>query len=193
MKPTLKICGEDDRLTERLNLDGFDAKQVKGGIIVDLPVDEEEINTYKLPEVGDLKHLLLIDVAERGGGEVTESQGCAEIICGPNGEALRPYYIPKRGDLANGVHAHFAYPKVVVIEATGGKVKITSVQVVKNVDKQPYVAKVNIKELWHGEPDFRPTLYDKFLKAIEAACDKSNCPACTEPHFIRSMTEERSA
>ncbi|HUW72211.1 MAG TPA: hypothetical protein VMV66_03440 [Candidatus Humimicrobiaceae bacterium] len=193
MKITAKIHREDQSLVTILAQRDIAAKLVKGGVIVSLPVTKKESlnnhETYEIP--AELKDAtLLIDVAEEGGGRTKSGSGI--IICGLNGKALRPYYIPRGGDRACNTHAYFSVSHLVVT-ITGyrlnSKVTIEEHWIVRDGS----VAQIKSREIWSGELEVLPDSFSRFQSAAEAANEKANCYHCRHVHysFLPEASPER--
>ena len=182
MKITARINGENQSLVDTLTQRGIIAKLVKGGVIVELPVKKENSDIYEVPmEVNSAT--LFLDVTEDGGGMTNTGSGT--VVCGLSGKALRPYYVPRGGNLACGTHAYFSVPNAVVT-VTGYRrddnVTITEHRIVRNGN----IARIESKKLWSGELEVLPELFDQFQAAAEAARNKGNCYHCRCVHFAEA-------
>ena len=110
MKIVAKVSGENIQLVKTLNERGISAKLVKNGVIVELPKvlgSNPEDLKFSIPQ--EVKgSQFFIDCYEHGGGMT--NTGFGTIVCGLSGKKLKPYYVPKSGNLSNGVHAYFSIP-----------------------------------------------------------------------------------
>jgi len=181
MKLTAKVYGENQQLVDTLTEQDITAKLVKGGVVVNLPLQREASGVYEIPkEINDAK--LFIDVVEEGGGMTNTGSGT--VVCGLEGEALHPYYVPRGGSLSCGTHAHFSVPKAVVT-VTGYR-HSDDVTIVKYwIVHDGTVARIESKKLWEGDLGILPELFSKFQDAAEAARDKGNCYHCRCVHFVK--------
>lgn len=175
MKIVKKVPGENLELKQRIEQDGYEAKLVRGGIIVTL---KEEDGKYKYPPVPGK---LFIDISEAGGGMT--SRGSARIVCGLGGERLRPYYIKRSGHRACGEHCWFSVPSCVVVNWPDRREDICRIVKLSIKDSGGY-AEIVEEEIWSGEYESLPELYQAYVPAIEAARSKANCYHCREPHYI---------
>lgn len=118
---------------------------------------------------------------ECGGG--LSNTGYANIVTGPNGEPLKPFYIRMRGHLANGNHA--LVPAVVggyVIFARHhrGDFLITIYRIDRIEGEHAFVTKVN--EFSQGEWDTE--LDEKLAPAVESAKRKAMAYHCRSPFYV---------
>jgi hypothetical protein len=185
MKITLKINGENGSLMRTLEKDGFKTRLVKGGIIVELPVgmkssqNSNPIPIFRIPR--NIENCtFLINVEESGGG--LTNTGVGTIVCGMSGKALFPYHVPKKGNLACGVHAYFAIPfKVVTIS---GSCKEDNISIWKHkIECSGDTVWIESELLWEGDLNELPDKYSNFQAGAKAARAKSNCYHCRCVHF----------
>lgn len=163
----IKIKGEDRELLNSLLEAGYKARMVKGAIIIDKP--------QKMPKLNGYEHSFLLHATESGGGMT--NTGHAEIVCGLNGEKLRPYRIPK--GYALDVHAMFSVPApiyTVSADKKSGKIIIVSHEI-------SWLDIIN-EIFWEGQIDELPESLSCFENACKAALEKANCYHCREPHFV---------
>lgn len=155
MKLVARINGESQQVVESLKPVCASVKLVRGGIIAELKElrnGSGQFCGYQLPEqLNGAK--LFIDCSEHGGGMTNTGSGT--VVCGMSGKALRPYYCPRGGHLACGVHAYFSVPETVVT-VTGyrrdTKVTIEEHRIsVTPENCSPRVARIATKQLWSGE------------------------------------------
>lgn len=116
-------------------------------------------------------------VTENGGG--MSNTGYATIICGPNGQKLKPLFIPR--GYSNGDHAIF----VVQLEAThlvyasrGRRGEAAQIEKVVSVDGDELRTEM-VGEYENGDGNIPP----QFQPAVSAAIEKTKCYHCREPHF----------
>jgi len=123
---------------------------------------------------------------EWGGGY--SNTGEATIITGRNGEPLKPYYIRRRGELANSCHA--LLPLMVggyIIEAKHHREDfVIKVFKVTKIDLNELRATLkSVAEFSYGEWD-KPL--PKFLEAaVNAAKEKATCYHCRCSHYIKEL------
>ena len=175
MKIIARVNGENAAFVERLNHQNISAKMIKNGVIVELPYDKGK---YLIPPLNDYR--LFIDVQEQGGG--LTNTGSATIVCGLTGKPLKPYYCPRRGHLACGIHAYFSVPEAVVT--------ITGYRRDDNVTFSKHIIIVNgnlatlkTETLWSGRIESLPNLFSKYKNAAKAAQEKANCYHCRCVHY----------
>ena len=119
---------------------------------------------------------------EEGGG--WSNTGYAQIVAGPDGQPLLPYYIRRRGSLACGRHALLRIkPGTIVVEADHHRedfyISVWEVLSIENDEaKLGLVAKYDRGE-WDHEP-----LPEKYQAAVKAAIEKATCYHCRAPHFV---------
>ena len=186
MKIVAKVNGEKQELVKTLNQKGITAKLVRGGVVVELPKRKKE--SWNDPDSFEIPHevnsaTLFIDCTEHGGGMTNTGSGT--VVCGLNGKALKPYYMPRRGHLACGTHAYFSVPNAVVT-VTGYR-RDTNVTITEHrIVREGNIARIESKELWRGELEVLPETFEHFRAAAEAAQGKANCYHCRSAHFIAS-------
>ena len=177
MKLIAKIAGENPALVKRLTEKGIAAKLVKGGIVIELK--EASGGKYEVPAEAS-RATLSIECAESGGA--LTNRGWGEVICGLQGQALRPYYMPRGGHLAGGTHAYFSVPGAVVTISCARRtdeITITKYSVVRQEDN----AWLKSETVWEGVLAELPDTYGYFSKAAQAAHDKANCYHCRSCHY----------
>jgi len=118
---------------------------------------------------------------ECGGG--LSSTGNANIITGPDGEPLKPYYIQMHGDLANGNHA--LVPAIVggcVIFARhyGGDFFVTIYRIDRIEGDYAYLTKINE----FSQTEWDEELNEKFALAVDAAKRKAMAYHCRSPFYV---------
>jgi len=178
MKIIAKVYGEDPNLVETLVKRQVSAKLVKGAVIVELP-ELKGSYTYEIPKE-IMKATFCIDISECGGGMTNTGSG--QIVCGLDGRALRPYYVPRGGSLCNGNHAYFAIPDGLV--TINGENKCQNVVIQEHrIEVSENTAKIVSKDIWSGNHEDLPTMFSKFESAALAAVRKSNCYHCRCVHF----------
>jgi len=188
MKIIAKIPRKDPKLVKVTKGLGLKAKLVKDGTMIELKNLDKKFEPGRIVEVYEIPpHLrkktdtvYLIDCEESGGGMI--NAGSAMIICGINGERLKPYRIPK--GYANGVHAKFLSHKCMTAVALKRYriVKLWSHKIFKNRNTVSLIS----EKFWEGPPKKLPEFYSykKFQPAAEAALKKARCYCCKEPHYI---------
>lgn len=181
MNITLRFYKEDKSIVSALNELGLKARLVKNGVIVECP----EGKNFK-----DFSHIIymfsgnqfFINCSESGGG--WSNTGDATIICGINGEALKPYYIPTKGTLACAEHAMFSVKNSVIEVCASHHRKDFSITISKHeIVMEP---KIQLKktEIWSGRPEELPVMFERFSQAMKAACEKATDYHCRTPYFI---------
>jgi hypothetical protein len=186
MKIQLKIAGENQQLVEKMTKLGIEAKLVRGGVIITLPQKEKESwdspNSFSIPpELQGIDANYCIDIPEEGGG--MSNTGSSQIVCGLSGKALWPYYVPRSGHLSNGTHAYFSVPSAVATVSVGDRrdndLTILEHRIVREKDEATIVS----KNLWQGQLENLPQLFERFRLAAAAAVAKANCYHCRETHY----------
>ena len=177
----LKLMLNNADKIDRTLLSRYNSKEVKGNkIICELPYYKNDEYVLPLFENG----VLLIEASENGGA--TTNLGSCDIVCGLNGEKLRPYYIPRSGHLSNGEHAYFCYRKLIVIEVDRCKnIKIKCLYGRFNIDH--LFAKMVIEEIWKGFHCELPERFSKFKDAIEAGIKKCNAYHCRSAYYYKTI------
>lgn len=186
MKITARISGENQSMVDALTQRGITAKLVKGGVIVELPARKKESwndpDTYEVPTEVNCA-TLFIDVTENGGGMTNTGSGT--VVCGLSGKALRPYYVPRGGHLANGTHAHFSVPNACVTVTGYRHENVVTIEEHK-IKRGGNIALIETKELWRGDIESLPNLFGRFHVAAKAAVEKGNCYHCRCVHFAEA-------
>jgi len=186
MKITARVNGENEKMVEALKQRGIVAKLVRGGVIVDLPLQGHDSYTYLIPqEVGD-DAMLFINLAEKGGAATNSGSGT--IVCGLSGKALKPYYIPRGGHLACETHAYFCAPQAVVT-VTGYRRDDTVIIEEFKIFRDRNIARIDSKKLWEGQLEELPKTFSRFQAAAEAADEKGNCYHCRHVHYVAEKSE----
>lgn len=120
-----------------------------------------------------------IKVSEEGGGKT--KVGFAKIVCGLNGEKLKPTEIITYGHLANQIHAYFILDKFYIVTST----KRGMISILHNTTtvQNGFIFLETIVR-WKGDIQGLPLLYRDFTDASLAAMGKAGCYHCKEPHYI---------
>ena len=118
---------------------------------------------------------------EEGGG--TSNTGEARIITGPNGERVKPLWIP-RGH-SNADHAGFViHVGMCVVDAWHNRetesVKVERITRIGTADSPDEVSTELVGE-WENNDG---TLPPEFEAARKVALGKSHCYHCREPHYV---------
>lgn len=117
-------------------------------------------------------------LSENGGG--MSNTGYATIICGEDGQALKPIFIPR--GYSNGEHAIFRIEiGHCVINASRGKwgESISVERITKINDDTIKTDEIGNYENGDGN------IPGRFQTAADAALEKSKCYHCREPHYYR--------
>jgi len=144
-------------------------------------------NNTVLPKLENCYWRFLL--SENGGGY--SNTGHATIICGLNGEKLKPFRVIKRGHLACSEHATFIGQRFVEIHVNHHRedfsVSIYRWTINDNIVKRTEVWSLDqsADALYDDVMRSIPRKYDSYKEAIEAGLRKSTCYHCREPHFIR--------
>lgn len=121
---------------------------------------------------------------EEGGGYTHTGRGV--IVAGPFGEPLKPFYIRRKGHLANAHHAllplklgyyvvrAYHYREDFTIEVY----RVVDINLNEDTATLELVAQFD-EEAWDREPPAYLTA------AIEAAREKAVCYHCRKPYFVR--------
>lgn len=182
MKLVARINGEDPELALSLKMQGLRAKVVRGAVIVDLRIFNNDGRKYRyhVPLDGAI---LLIDCAESTSVVADESRkpvDVAVVVCGlTSGRRLRPYFVPRDG--SDRVHARFAIPGGVVSVAArkDGMVVIREHRIID----RGATAWIEDNLLWGGKLEKLPGMYSHLRPAAEAAIEKANCAFCECVHW----------
>ena len=127
---------------------------------------------------------------EEGGGMT--NTGSATVIADLEGKPLRPYYVRRRGQLANGRHALVPVRcGSLVVKANHHRrdfiVKVWEVvAIIPHTNKGP-VAIAKLIGHW-AEGEWVPTPPTWTKQAIEACLVKALCYHCRAPHFVKAPT-----
>lgn len=171
---------EDFELLETVKASGFSGKVITGATLV-RPRELDGLLTLPegLPDDVELR----LEAVEAGGG--FSSTGHAVIVCGPNGERLRPYATAgDRGDLACGTHAWFGNTDQIVTVHAGWCASCDqqfSVKVQRHFAEQDGISvKLSSETLYSGVPINAP---QQFAEAVKAAVSKSSDYHCRTTYF----------
>lgn len=119
-------------------------------------------------------------ITENGGGMT--NTGYCTVVCGKNGEALKPLFVPR--GYSNQDHAIFvARPGIYLINASrdrGGETVI--VERIKAIGTDDELITETIYEYENGDGNIPA----KFQAAVDAALEKAHCYHCREPHFTQN-------
>lgn len=180
MKIVIKVPGAGQRLVDALSKKGTNSKVIRGGVLI---TPHQDSSGYAIPEevLSGKCFVTLIDCYEHGGA-MTHT-GSATVICSFRGKPLRPYYVPRRGHLSNGVHAYFSVPNVVVTVTAYHNDSNISIIMHRAIVKGSVVS-IHNKELWQGEVDFLPGKYECYDTVIDAAIRKSNDYHCRSVYYV---------
>jgi len=163
-----KIPRDDGSLVESLKHQGFEARLARSGIIVRIPQSGEIPSEAK-------DSPLVIECTEHGGGKT--NTGEATVVCGLSGKALEPFFVPKKGKLANVIHAYFSVKSCVVsvhADRVSQVVTITRHEIVRKGDN----ATIEDEVLWKGVITQLPEIYTKYSNAAWAAMQKAQTYHC---------------
>lgn len=131
---------------------------------------------------------------EEGGGYT--NTGSAQIVCGVNGERLKPVLVRRRGHLANAEHALFIGQRLVTVYANHHRKDFMFQITEHSID--PKTGEVKEKEIWTYSDDFAdapidsfdewfeqnaPSYVEKFRDALKAAFEKAQCYHCRGVHY----------
>ena len=120
-------------------------------------------------------------ITEEGGG--ASNTGSAIVVCGPQGERVKPLFVPK--GYAQGTHAIFvAKVGMYILEGSHSKgneeVVAYCIELIGKIDQPDFLVLRRVGEYANGDsnlPDFLDV-------AVDAALAKSRCYHCREPHYI---------
>ena len=117
-------------------------------------------------------------ITESGGG--TTNTGGATIICGANGERLKPLFVPR--GYSNGDHAIFVARVGMHIVEAGHSRRGESATVyrIDGIGTDDTVVFHEVAGYEDGDGNVPP----EFEAAVDAALEKSHCYHCREPHFV---------
>ena len=165
MKVIARVKGENQQLLDSLQAGNISARLVKNAIIVDLPKVSESV--YGIPDL-----LKGVDVSYFI--ECVESSGVSGdvlLICDKAGKPMRPYYVPKTGNSANGVHAYFAVPLCISVKAVFSSMTVT----IAEHSLEPVIEGIKLKyrKLWEGLKEDLPEAFLRFQKAVGTSLEKA--------------------
>lgn len=152
------------------------AKLIKTGVLVPLSANKEGIYTIPL-SIRDKKPYIFLSLEESGGNN--GGVGFGQIVCGNEGERLRPFYVK------NSVGRFNIASKAAVVCAhsdNGGVTKLTIKTYRVQMNHSNVVIKKN--QAWRGKNSKLPEHLSRFKRAAEAAVRKSRCPGCKHLHFV---------
>jgi hypothetical protein len=119
-------------------------------------------------------------ITENGGG--MSNTGYATVICGANGQALKPLFVPR--GYSNGDHAIFVVRpgETHLAHASRGKwgESVTIEKVTDIADDDILIVKT-VGEYENGDGNIPA----KFEIATDAALEKARCYHCREPHYVK--------
>jgi hypothetical protein len=120
-------------------------------------------------------------IAENGGG--MSNTGDATIICGANGEALKPLFIPR--GYSNGDHALFvAKPGMMVVFAghdrSGESVSVNRIITIGTENEPDEIVLEKLYEYENGDGN----IPEAFEAAAQAALEKSKAYHCRSPFYV---------
>lgn len=119
-------------------------------------------------------------ITENGGGMT--NTGYATIVCGPQGQALKPLFIPR--GYSNSDHAIFVVKPGLthLIHSSIGKWgESCQVKIVTEINDQDEIKTETVAEYENGDGNI-PSI---FQAAANAALTKAKCYHCREAHFIK--------
>lgn len=121
-------------------------------------------------------------ITENGGGMT--NTGYCTVICGANGEALKPLFVPR--GYSNGDHAIFiARPGMHLVDAScdrgGESVTVERINAIGTENDPDELVTETIYEYENGDGNIPA----KFQSVVNAALEKANCYHCRESHYIK--------
>jgi len=152
------------------------AKLTRTGVLVPLSANKEGIYRIPLP-IRDKRPYIFLHLEESGGN--TGGAGFGQIVCGSEGERLKPFYVKDNIGQFNVAN------KAVVVCASSGYGGIHSLTI-ETFKIQRNNSNVVIKknQLWRGKNSKLPESLSMFESAAKAAVRKSRCPECRHLHFV---------
>ncbi|MDD4937762.1 MAG: hypothetical protein PHX34_01975 [Candidatus Shapirobacteria bacterium] len=176
-KVIAKLSGEHVNLLERLGHSVV--KLVRNATLVELKATD---GVYRIPkEIYGFSFSLQIEVAEEGGGYT--HTGFSTIVCGLSGKKLKPYFMPRYGDLACEKHAFFSVPMSVVL-VKGDRAK-EEVEITKHsIVCINQTVRVEESLIWKGQFDRLPKRYQQYKGAVNAAKDKCSYYHCRVALYV---------
>lgn len=120
-------------------------------------------------------------ITENGGGAT--NTGNAQVVCGANGNALKPLFVPR--GYSCGIHAIFVVRMgMCIVEASrdrrGESVRVSRVARINDDDTLTLSL---LFEYENGDSNIPPS----FQEAANAALEKSRCYHCRKPHYIKGL------
>ncbi len=169
-----RVPGKNEKLHLILEKQGYRVKPTNTAIIVYLPKEKDD--AYTIPkELIEIENKFVFAYLKE-----TNTDSYAQIICSPQGETIRPYYI-------HGKDAYFAIrwgaAIIYVSKNKKGQPEI-SIQTIKikRINNKVYISRWDIID----EVSELPASHSCYKNAVRAAISKMNCINCSEPHYIRT-------
>jgi len=152
----------------------LDPSLMKGKIIGNFPYANEYI--ADLPENTEY----FVKNWEYGGG--TTNTGKATVVCGINGEKLKPVRIYTTGHLSNNIHAEFESRRGCQITSLkSGRITVVYYYIKKTSD----LIELKTEKIWEGPVDSIPNKFNYLVKAIRVCHAKANIFHCREAIYIK--------
>ena len=117
-------------------------------------------------------------ITESGGGMT--NTGSTTIVCGGNGEKLKPLFVPR--GYSNGDHAIFVVKEGFnhLVNASRGKWgERATIERIISINDDDSIDLETVGEYENGDGN----VPDQFEMAVKAALEKSRCYHCRESHF----------
>ncbi len=171
---------EDLQILAELKKAGIPARLVKGGICIEKEFSRGE--EYILPTLIQENIRAVCIPEERGEG--LSNTGRATIICGNNGEALQPVFVPSR-PFAGTAAAYFELQSGTMIEISRWHSEITVTITQFEVKILDGKVKYEETEIWSGTPEELPNCLSQYEPAVKAGIEKAECYHCRCAHYIR--------
>lgn len=183
------------------------------GVVENPPEEFKKLNNHYIAEYQNLTNEERRDLKQRfpqgyfrlglweeGGGEF--DTGLARIICGIEGEKLKPSRTRKRGWLANSRHSLFVGNSLCIVEAVLENRKFEYTIAVQSIRFKIGILEEEI--IWKGNREdldklknyeyfndrYEQDVIRKFIPALEAATKKALEYRCTYPLYILKEGEE---
>jgi len=151
------------------------AKLIKTGVLVPLSANKEGIYTIPL-SIRDKKPYIFLSLEESGGNN--GGIGFGQIVCGNEGERLRPFYVK------NSVGRFNVTDKAAVVCAHSGNGGVTSLTIeTHRIQRNNSNVVIKKNQVWRGKNSKLPKYLSQFERAAEAAVRKSKCSGCKHLHF----------
>lgn len=178
------LPGAEAELVESLVAQDVRAKLTREGVVAR---PNRMADGYRLPDGLPGGYELRIESVEAGGGY--SNTGWAQIVCGAEGQPLRPYATAgHRGDLACGQHGWFSEIRsLATVQATWWNKADQPLEVeicLHTVTEDGGLAQLHSEVLFRGVPEALPTELSRLAPAVKAAASKVHSYHCRHLCYV---------